>query len=444
MIETELMTLPTNTSWKSRSTLSIMANVFNHQVAFRGSPLWVRARQYPSMSPLHIAILENNLAAVRLLLKHEADVSQADSLGRTPLGLAASSRHSAQLVTELLKAEASLANSSRSTHIAMRLAVRNCNLEVVKILAEADPETLRASMCPPGSNLLSDASTVEVFSYLMSCGLELFEVNRFGYTELMRRLFNHSSTNMSGFIINSGLIPNIAEESINPVAIAAANEDPKLLRKLYRTLPTDLFAVLVNRSDNCGEDSALCWAAFNNDINVTSALIDMGADIGIDGCPHGSPLMAACYLGNLDVVKYLVRSGSALAYVNEHGLHRNTFNLSDRHANVKRWLLVDRHVEQRRLEHQSTPTKPCQSVWSGRRLFRLVLPTDMSRSFGESSWDHLQRLQKMRRDLLGATLAERRKNCGLDFGAEDGDEARKSEARAAHRQFLSSLGEKPC
>lgn len=137
----------------------------------------------------------------------------------------------------------------------------------------------------------------------------------------------------------------------------------------------------------------------------------------MEGSPYGSPVMVGCALGSLNMVKYLVRAGAALFYVNEDGLPRSAVALSSRHKEVKRWLLGERHTEQRKLEYQSSSSKNHESPWSGPRIFKLALPAYMHRDDDESLWDHLQRLQKWKRELMGSTLAESRLNSGLDLNA---------------------------
>ena len=41
-----------------------------------------------NMSPLHLAVFENNAALVRLLIAHNANINTVDALGRTPLDAA--------------------------------------------------------------------------------------------------------------------------------------------------------------------------------------------------------------------------------------------------------------------------------------------------------------------------------------------------------------------
>lgn len=443
MINNEIICLPADiVSWRGRSALSILVNEFSHEQALSNNPPW--ASKVPSGSPLHWAIRHSNVPAINLLLKNQAEVNQFDSLGRTPLLLAVSSRHPAQIMRELLKAGAGLAEPIRCRIESMKMAIRNGDLEVVKILAEADPETLKSVDQHAGDELLREAGSAGVFQYLVSRGADPFSVQEYRSTAITAHMF--PACWLTGIIFNSGLASESAEDPLAcEVAVAAYDSasDPgsvHFIKKLYRSLSIGVFGKLVNRT-KYGIGSPLCLAASMNGTHMVEALIAMGAEIDFEGCRYGSALMAACVWGSLNVVRFLVRSGAVMCYVNGDGLPRSAVNLSARHQGVTRWLLVGRHVEQRKLEYQPSQHKPQHSAWAGPRLFKLALPTNMQRDFGESSWDHVRRLQKWKEGLLGSTLAESRRNSGLDFEAEFEVELRKSDAQAARRRFLARLGE---
>lgn len=353
--------------------------------------------------------------------------------------LAVSSSHPAKLLRELLQAGAGLEEPSRCRNEAMQSAILTGDLEVVKILAEAAPETLKWVDQFSADDVIYAAGSADVFQYLVSQGSDPFKVTE---TRKAAITFHMASRSLlSPFIFNSGLISHASEESIVfPFAFAAGNNELWVIKSLYRTLSRDLFATIVN-SMKYGTASALCLAALNNEAKLATALISMGAEIESEGSLYGSPLMLASYWGCLDVVRCLVRSGAVLSYVNKDGLLRSAVNLSSGHQKITRWLLVERHTEQRKLEYQPLRCNSQQAVWSGPRLFKLALPAYMHRNFGESRWSHLRRLQNWKKGLLGSALAESRRNSGLDFKAELEVDSRKNVAQAARHQFLARLGE---
>lgn len=428
-----MIDLPTDMKgWRDRSALSILVNEFNREETFSDRSPWKTTM--PSGSPLHWAIREDNFSAVSLLLQNESDVNQVDSSGHGPLKLAVSEACSEEIVKKLLS---SGANPTDRLY-AMIEATSEGDLELIRILAEADPEILRAADQFAMGGLLNDSGSVEVFQYLLSEGLRPLN---FETADISLIAIKISADEFSAFIFNSGLLRQATEGQISLAFFSAVVEDRfSILKRLHHTASNDFFVRLLNRT-MYGGPSALCAAASRNAGAIVEDLIAMGAEIDFEGSPYGSPLMTACALGCFEVIRRLVQLGAALCYVNEEGLLRNAVTLSLGHQELLRWFLVERHVEQRKLDNQPGQFTPQQVAWSGPRPFKLALPTYVKRDFGESRWSHLRRLQKWKQGLLGATLAEGRRNSGLDLKAELEAESKTNEAQAAHQQFLAHLGE---
>lgn len=312
------------------------------------------------------------------------------------------------------------------------------DLDVIRILVEADPEAVTAADRFSADGLIYHAGSVEVMQYLLSQGLSPFTHEPALFSPITICTI---SPQFSGFIFNSGLLPQSSEALIADAFATALDEDKiPVIKNLYRSLRKDFFSYLLN-STRRGWASPLCVAASRNAAQLAEELVRMGAEIDLEGSPYGSALIVACTLGCLDVVKYLVRACAALFYVNEDGLLLSAVASSFRHQEVKRWLLVERHIEQRKLEYRSSPSKSHESLWSGPRIFKIALPAYMLRDDDESRWDHLQRLQMWKKELMGKALAESRLNSGLDLTAGYEDEARRNDAEAARRQFMARLGE---
>lgn len=441
MIESETVSLPVDiVGWKNLSALSILTRIFNLEDTSSDLSRWRQVM--PRGSPLHWAIRKSNVSAVKLLLQNEAEVNDIDGSGMTPLHLAVCSKYPAKLLRQLLRAGAGLAEITESRIETMYSAIRKGDLEVVKILAEADPEILKGVYQLSAERRLRIAGSTEVFEYLVSQGFDPLRVSDFGDSAITSHM--GIGDPLRPYMFNSGLAFQLSEDSLLLTLFRLLDKRDlgsiSLLKRLPRALHIGTFARLVNRkSQSMG--SAFCLAASINAAGMVQALITMVEELDSEGCRHGSPLMAACAWGNLEVVKHLVRSGALLCYVNEDGLLRSAVSLSCRHEKIKRWLLVDRHTEQQKLDYQPSQSTSHQAVWSGPRLFKLALPVYMQRDFGESRWSHLQRLEKWKKDLLGCTLNQSRRNSGLDFDAELAADSRERDAQAAQRRFLARLGD---
>lgn len=441
MIEAELICVPANTiHWRDRTALSILVNSFNREEALLSTSPW--ARRLPPGSPLHWAIRNSDVPAVKLLLMHEADLNGADSLGMTPMRLAVLSMHPTELVQELLQAGAGFDEPSRSRTHAMDSAVRSGNLELVKTLAEADQETLKCVDQFSAGNRLRTAGSAASFQYLVCVGANPAAVAELRHSGITFHL--GIADRLRPFLIHSGLFFQSSEESLpyalRRLAYEGSLASIRLVKMLRRTLANGVFTRILSWTSR-DTASPLCLAASVNTAGMAEALITLGAKLEMEGCRHGSPLMAACAWGNLDAAKVFVRAGALLCYVNEEGVLRSAISAASRHQKVIKWLLVGRYTEQPKIDYQPSQTTPHESVWSGPRLFKLALPVYMHRDFGESSWSHLKRLQKWREELRGSALAESRKDSGLDLYAGFDAEARIRDAEAAHYRFLMDLGE---
>ncbi|KAL9026616.1 MAG: hypothetical protein Q9196_004742 [Gyalolechia fulgens] len=107
---------------------------------------------------------------------------------------------------------------------------------------------------------------------------------------------------------------------------------PGLLNRRHRMLGTPLYAAVMRRQNDVGD---------NIDI-----LLDAGVDLEIDGSDHGTPLMGACAIGHLPAVKYLIAKGAKTSYV-RGGQPFSVLTAAKLHPGVVRWLLVDRFMELR-------------------------------------------------------------------------------------------------
>lgn len=364
-------------------------------------------------------------------------------MGMTPMGLAVLSMHPAELVQELLAAGAGPDEPSRRRIAAMESAIRSGKLELVKTLEEAHPETLKCVDQSFADFRLRTAGSAAVFQYLVYAGANPAAMAETRHSAITFHLLGPADR-LRPFLIHSGLFNRSSEESLAFSLGILANEGSlasiRLVKMLRRTLANGVFTRILNWTSR-DDASPLCWAASLNAAGMAEALIGWGAKLEMEGCWHGSPLMAACAWGNLDAARVLVRAGALLCYINEEGVLRSAISAASRHQKVMNWLLVGRYTEQPKLDWKPSQITAHESVWSGPRLFKLALPTYMHRDFYESRLSHLRRLQKWKDELRGSALADSRRDSGLDFYTEFKAESRIKDAEAAHHRFRMKLGE---
>ena len=82
---------------------------------------------------------------------------------------------------------------------------------------------------------------------------------------------------------------------------------------------------------------------------MVGTLLNVSADIEVEGGEHGAPLMAACAAGRLLTVKTLVAKCARTSYNNVDGITRGVLRAAKSHPEVREWLLVGRFRDGPRL-----------------------------------------------------------------------------------------------
>src|SRR6266581_3809228 len=98
-----------------------------------GGPAGRQANSSDGTTPLHLAVLSNDLPAVQRLLQSGANPSAANRYGVTPLSLAAANGNAA-IVEALLKAGADPKTNLPGGQTILMTAARSGNADAVKLL----------------------------------------------------------------------------------------------------------------------------------------------------------------------------------------------------------------------------------------------------------------------------------------------------------------------
>jgi ankyrin repeat protein len=136
---------------------------------------------------------------------------------------------------------------------------------------------------------------------------------------------------------------------------AVADQDFWTLHSAYLTIPILRMGTLSQRRRNLivpctslrGANHLYVSAAAGH-LEKLKLLLGAGATLNLEGGPEGTPLMAACKFGRLDIVRLLVRNGALLGY-SKDAKHFSAFAKASSHPKIQRWLLVERFIEQRKI-----------------------------------------------------------------------------------------------
>lgn len=255
------------------------------------------------MTPLMVAITNQRIEIVKLLLDNKADVNAKDSFGRTALIYAVNGK-SYEYVT------------GAETH-----TTTSPSVEIVKLLIDrgADVNFVEPTT---GMNMLFVAvynnKTPEILKMLIAKGVDVKAKDKKGKTVLMAAA-DSGMVDMAKILIDSGADLNAKDQAGYTALMLACLLDDKETadgRLDVVKLLVDNGAD-VNAKDNTG-GTALGNAAFAGNSDMAKILIDKGADLNAKGGGGLTPLMLACTetksksraAGQEKVVKLLIDKGA--------------------------------------------------------------------------------------------------------------------------------------
>lgn len=117
-------------------------------------------------TPLHLAVLNNNTAAINTLLTNKALITK-DKLGQTPLHLAALNNNTAAIKT-LLEREAWIDAENLEGQTPLQVAIRKGNFEAAKVLLEAITPEMRSIKPVLPLHYAIEANNIEMLKKLLA------------------------------------------------------------------------------------------------------------------------------------------------------------------------------------------------------------------------------------------------------------------------------------
>ena len=297
-------------------------------------------------TPLHIATYKGNIQIIEVLLGHGAFVDSVDGDFATPLHYAARYGETA-IISLLLDAGANPNNLNSELESPYMCAVVNGDVDSVRVLEKGGADTRFRDRY--GDTILhrlarSGAKNLLVsFSMNTATRQDLDAENVWGESFLFGAVRKLSIP--MNYLMNLAL-PAKAYEARegNLLTAAIKTRSTAEVKMLLRRIPTSLKLDLVSRGDYNTETPLLAATRLSK-LDVMTLLLEAGAQLELEGSPHGTPLMMACATGRLAAVKLLVARGARTSYVNDHGLLVSAFAAAKNFPLVRRWLLVGRFME---------------------------------------------------------------------------------------------------
>jgi ankyrin repeat protein len=361
---------------------------------------------------------ESKNGVIRMLLKHGANPNAVNKDLCTPLHLAATG---CNLDAAFLLIEFGAAVDPRDDdgHTPLMRACRTGELDVVEFLCDNHADL--TARCPQGMNVLSccaesspNAALFEVLRRMLPPEAG-FDRDIMGYSPVHDAILNQGFT---GYIL-SGVVdlsiiadgPDLSKGLFSLLCEGGGDAATKTLHRVLKRWPKHgLHRFINNRPPRYV--SPLCNAAIRGYASEVKLLLRHGANVDLEGCEHGTALMAAAVNGRLGIVKLLVLAGASIAYTDRRGRVRTA--LSDaktaESATVEEWLLVGRYTEQKRLQERPRGDGDETAVpanWSGVGQLQYSLE-GMRREHlqlrDESMMEYLTRMAKVKRSLRGKVV----------------------------------------
>jgi ankyrin repeat protein len=206
-----------------------------------------------------------------------------------------------------LLAVASLGAGERDASVVA--AVKHGDLAAVRMLLRQHPDVNAAE--PDGTTALhwaaqrNDLDTVDL---LIAAGADVNVANRYGVTPLSVACTNGNAAIVAK-LLQARADPNAATpEGETPLMTAARTGQPETVKELLA------HGANVNLAEQWRGQTALMWAAAENNAAAAKVLIDAGADIKARSTGGFTALLFGVRAGSADAVKVLVEAG---ANVNE-------------------------------------------------------------------------------------------------------------------------------
>ena len=300
---------------------------------------------FETAKPLHIAADTGHLPIARMLLAYGASVDGEETNLATPLHYAAKNGQTA-MVKVLLEAEANPNALDSMLRSPCMSAIESDSVDIIRLLLKYGADLqLRSWYGETALQLAADYAAKDVFVLLMTRS-DLCAEDVDGYSLLSSTIRNAAAFPMN-FVTNFCPPSEVYKTRRYSILNAAvANRSMTDVKLLLRRIPTNVLPRLLNHRDV--NATPLDVAARLSKLETMNLLLDAGAQLEIEGSDHGTPLMAACATGRLAAVRLLVGRGARTSYV-ERGRTFGALAAARHHPEIRRWLLVGRFLEGRKL-----------------------------------------------------------------------------------------------
>ncbi|KAL2066521.1 hypothetical protein VTL71DRAFT_2592 [Oculimacula yallundae] len=266
-------------------------------------------------TPLHQAVYTGHLGAVKLLLDSGANIEARDRCGCTPFLLSAKER--TEIMDELIKRSSDVNAIDGYGRNAVFLAIDPAD-------SEKSPIPMLQKLL--GLKLSFDTRDFTGRTVLASC----LHSNEYYDDEVLEFLIDHTDSFGNSDPIYGNFLNLACEYLLSPGIVL-----PRLLKRLLEVFDSATFLAYINNQCSL-YGTPTYWASYRGDVEMLDLLLKSGADLSVDGGPLGSGLNAACAMGRIDTIRWLLERDVRPVEV-------KAFELASKHDHVT--LLLTRYKE---------------------------------------------------------------------------------------------------
>ncbi|KAL4996475.1 hypothetical protein BDV10DRAFT_187128 [Aspergillus recurvatus] len=350
---------------------------------------------------LHQAVQHDNKAVIEILLEYGADINILDEDTLSALHWAVQTNAYLSMMY-LLEQGCSwnasvLPNSKWSPGTPLEYALRNNDLTSVQILLPY----MTGFGCNYVGTLPWDCClSRDALALLLDHGFGFPTATRNKQTIVVEALTRPLTC---GYILQRNLITEIELDRHEIPAhyhFRLLESIPRMLRALGKRRMQIMFPTEPQDSD-----SPLCVASARGLLKTCEALLSMGAKVDFDGHRLGSALMVACANGQFEVAKFLVRAGARTKYSSTRDQEwKSALAYAEFSPPIRRWLLVDRYLDQHKLTSEPQFTPQMIRPWGGLAHAELPLTGERERHENMSSLGYAIHLGRLSRSYRGQVV----------------------------------------
>jgi ankyrin repeat protein len=268
-------------------------------------------------SPLHLAIANHQVEAVKYLINVGASVDIKNTQGVAPIEVAVM-LDSFELTKVLLASEADPNTINDNGVTPLMLAVQRNKLPIVQILVDAGanidtPTSGSIISTPLIESIATDSVEVEITKFLISQGADLNLASFKGETALHYAVAKNNYSKVNLLISKGAALDVLSSDQLSPLHIATINRNKSLVETL-----------LINGANpnilGLNQTTPIQEAAFANNNDVVNLLIKAGADVNHRNVNGFTAIHFAAFKQYTDIIKTLIDAGadkSILAEINE-------------------------------------------------------------------------------------------------------------------------------